>query len=40
MSNDPKPRSTIRERLCVAAVSGLSAGAVRAMADWLLRHFT
>jgi len=40
MSENQDQRRRLRDRLATAAVTGLFAGAVRAVADWLLQHLT
>ncbi|MFY1633739.1 hypothetical protein ACN27F_10740 [Solwaraspora sp. WMMB335] len=40
MPNRHEQPRTVRDRLTAAALTGLIAGTVRAIVDWLLQHFT
>ncbi|MEU4220457.1 hypothetical protein [Actinoplanes sp. NPDC026623] len=40
MSDNQDQRRHLRDRLTAAAVTGLLAGAARALAGWLLQHLT
>ncbi|MEU7905069.1 hypothetical protein [Actinoplanes sp. NPDC049118] len=40
MSGDRDQRRSLRGRFAAATVTGLVAGAVRALADWMLRRLT